>query len=265
MAQKTYSVYNSSATTGDEHFIIQIGKSHIVLMLGSANKLNGFEYYSIDGDLEESLSEIKDQSLLLDKTYSETKVYYNLEEAVLVPVGFFNTSIAPGYLDLAFGNNPGSRINFENVNVNPGIVNVYRSNEGWSDIITHHFRAVTKRHLYSKLVEQALSSPDAIHVTFYKDEMLVIAVKQQQLQLIQSFSYQAAEDIVYHLLNTCKQTDTEANETNINVSGLIDIDSNNYKLLKKYFPKLKLQNTDTQLQQNEYPLHYFTPFFNLLA
>lgn len=266
MAQKTYSLYHSETVEGDQQLVAEIGATHLALVLGTQSKISGFEYFDADdNDLEALLSFAKENSLLLDKSYSETKLFYNLEESVLVPSVHFNSSVASEFLDIAFGDKAASRINVENINVQPGIVNVYRSDSNWQNIITHYFRAVTKRHLFSRLIETVPTN--CVKVQFYNHEMIVVAANNQ-LQLARRFEISTDEDAVYHLLNACKQTAIDPLNTTLEVSGLINTESQLFQLLKQYFGEVQLQNANENiLPQQEllkYPLHYFTPFFNLL-
>jgi hypothetical protein len=269
MAEKTYSLYNDAEIL-DQRLAVEIGDSYIVLVTGTGGKISGLEYFTTDENtLEEILNEIGDHSSLIKKNYSETRVYYNLKETVLVPVGQFNTSVASEFVDLAFGNTSASRVNVENINIAPGIVNVYRSNENWQEIISKYFRAVTKRHLYSKLVEQAVTNNEQLRVIFYKDSFTIVAVKNKQLKIVRSFDYKNDADALYHILNVCKQVDIDAADTSLFVSGFIEKDSSLFQLLKKYIGTAKLDNASYDAlpadQQSQYPHHYFTSFINLLS
>jgi hypothetical protein len=157
-------------------------------------------------------------------------------------------------------------VNVENVNVQPGIVNVYRSREDWQQLISQYFRAVTKRHLFSKLVESYAG--DGIKVQFYKDQMVVIARRDDHLQLARSFELSADEDAVYHLLNVCKQTGINPAEIPIYVSGFIEENSAAFGYISKYFDVVVMDNASILLLQRNnpgpYPDQYFAPFFNLL-
>ena len=252
----------------DQRLAVEIGDSYIVLVAGADKKPAGLEYFTKDEDnLDESLDVISHHSSLLKKNYSETRVFYNLEETVLVPVGQFNTSVASEFIDLAYGNKTASRVNVENINVAPGIVNVYRSDEHWQEVINRHFRAVTKRHLYSKLVEQAIAADQQIRLIFYNDSYIIVAVKNRQLRIIRSFALGSDADVLYHILNVCKQADIDVPGTTLNLCGTIDSDSSTCSLLRKYFV-VRLQNADHDVfpgDQNQYPRHYFTSFINLLS
>jgi hypothetical protein len=268
MAQKAYCLYNTGNIEGDQQLAVEIGKTYLALALGTAERLAGFEYYdTADNDPGELLDQIKENSQLLDGPYSQAKLFYNVAEAVLIPVGQFSTSVASEFVDAAFGGKPSSIVNVENVNVQPGIVNVYRSDESWQQAIRHYFRAVSKRHLFSKLIENAPA--DQFHVQFYKEEMVVVATKDKHLQLARSFEFSGDDDIVYHLLNSCKQTGIDPANTILGIEGFIDTGSKAVQVLKKYFKQVKpmapAQGFIADDIHSEYPLHYFTPFFKLLS
>jgi hypothetical protein len=265
MTEKLYSVYGKEEIL-DSRLAVEIGDSYIVLVAGINGNISGLEYYSTDDDLDETLENISHQSLLLKKNYSETKVFCNLKESVFVPVGLFNTAVASEFVELAFGNRASSRVNVEHVNVAPGILNVYRSNENWQEIISRHFRAVTKRHLYSKLVEDTIARRMEIRVIFYKDSFIVVALNDDQLRIARSFDFSNDADILYHLLNTCKQVDIIPSEVALYICGLIDTNTPAFALLGKYFDLIVINNEESRsLPENKYPDHYFNSFINLLS
>ena len=269
MAEKSYSLYNDAELL-DQRLAVEIGDSYVVLVAGAGNKIAGLEYFTADdNELEQTLEEISQQSSLLSKNYSETRVYYNLAESVMVPVGHFNSSVAAEFVDAAFGNKPARRVNVENVNTLPSMVNVYRSKDRWHDIIARHFRAVTKRHLYSRLVEQVLMNGEQVRLVFYKHSFVMVAAKERQVKIARSFSFSNDEDVLYQLLNACTQVDIDAAETTFNVSGFLDKDSSAFKLLKKYCGTVKLDNASydvfSKQEQDRYPHHFFTSFISLLS
>jgi hypothetical protein len=269
MAQLTCSLYDSATVEGDQQLAVEIGTTYLAFVLGTHSLITGFEYYDADdNDLEELLHFAKNKSRILHNSYSEARVYYNLEEAVLVPVGQFNTTIASEFIDLAFGNRSSCRVNVENVNVQPGIVNVYRSIENWQEIISRYFRAVTKRHLYSKLVEDCMADKIDLSVIFYKDSFVVTIAPGQQLKMVRRFGYNSDADVIYHLLNTCKQTGTLPEALQINITGFIEENAPLALSLTNYFGAMVVgvpHHAVPADQNGKYPSHYFTHFFNLLS
>jgi hypothetical protein len=269
MAQLTYSSYNSATVEGDQKLAVEISHSYVVLVLGTPAVVAGIEYFEADdNDLEELLNHVKHHSQLMDRAYSEARIYYNLDECVLVPAAGFNTAIATELMDLAFGSRASCRINVENINIQPGIVNVYRSKDDWQEIISRYFRAVTKRHLLSKLVEDSIRANKELTAIFYKDSITIIAAPGQHLHMARNFPYSNKADVLYHLLNTCKQTGIMANETPLNLGGLIREGSPVFDMLGKYFGALIIDDSLPALPgdpESHVAAGNFSHFYNLLA
>jgi len=268
MAEKKYSLYNNTEVL-DQRLAVEIGEGYIVLVAGAGGRISGLEYFTAEDTLEETLNDINQLSSLIKKNYSETRVFYNLEEAVMVPVGLFNSSVAAEFVDLAFGNKADARVNVENIDITPGIVNVYRSNEHWQEIINRHFRVVTKKHLYSKLVEDVVAGNESLRIIIYQNTFTIVAVKNKQLKIVRSFSFSSDADVLYHILNVCKQVDIDVASAPMHVSGFVDKDSSLLQLLKKYIGSVKLYNAAyndmPSVEKDQYPHHYFTSFINLLS
>jgi hypothetical protein len=280
MARKTVSIYNSSfdlSSLDTQQLNIEVSSKHVscVLKSDSKKRVDAFELFELDimngSDFEDAFYEIRTQSRLLDKSYKQVNVYYNLHEAVLVPAYKFNTNIAAEFISLSFGDKQQVRIHYETVNVEPNIINVYRLNEQWRDVINRNFISISEKHIYSELIEQAAEiETEAVHfiqLHFYKAEMIIVAMAKKQLQLIQKFAYSNAADALYHLLNTCKQLGFPVELTEIRLSGMVELNSETYQQIEKYFHKLMVEEITrdmlTKEQLSEYPQHFFTPYFKL--
>jgi hypothetical protein len=267
MAEKTYSSYSDTEIL-DQRLAVEIGDSYVALVAGADGRISGIEYFTTGDGLAETMDEISLLSSLMKKNYSETKVFYHVKESVLVPVAQFSTAVAAEFIDLAFGNSASSRVNVENINVAPGIVNVYRSHESWQDIIGRNFRAVTKRHLYSKLVEDIIAK-DELRLIFYKGSFIIIGVKDGQLKIARSFDFANDADALYHILNVCRQVDIKPGETLVSICGLISLDSTLFTLLEKYCDTILVNDSPGLTlpagHEERYPAHYFTSFVNLLS
>ncbi|HEX6916349.1 MAG TPA: DUF3822 family protein [Chitinophagaceae bacterium] len=264
MAQKIYSLYNDVELL-DEQLAVEIGEDYMVLVTGRAGKVSALEYFETDESaMHEALAAVEAASALMHKTFSETSCFLNLPEKVLVPAGQFNTTVAAELLDLSFGSRPGASVIMENVNVSPGIVNVYRTEADWQELISKRFRAVTRRHLHSRLAEQALQYDDYLGVTFYRSGFNIIAVSNRQLKLVRGFKSVTDADVLFDISNTCRQLDIVMADKTLHISGIIDTGSGLYRMINWYFKDVEPQIAGAA-DQGEHPAHYFTPFFNLLS
>lgn len=266
MPQLKYELYRSETIEGNQDLAVELGNDYLVLVLGNSNKVAGLEWYDAeDASLPELLDFVKSQSRLLDAPYTETKLVYNLEEAVMVPVGFFNSGFADAFTDVMFGPRAAARINIENVNVQPALVNVYRSEIEMQDLLPQYFRAISKRHLHTRMLEHA--PPHSVILRCYQ-ESVVVMVTGSQLLFVRSFHVATDADIVYHVLNVCRQTAVDPSSSTLRVSGSIAPDATALQQLASYFLELQLEHpAEDQLPgaASTFPPHYFTPFVNLLA
>jgi hypothetical protein len=107
---------------------------------------------------------------------------------------------------------------------------------------------------------------DGLSVIFYPRRILVALTGDGQIQLFQSFEYEAADDVAYYLLNICRQFGHEPETVSLGMSGMIDESSTLYNEILKYFGQAALEpfapaTAVTALQ--EYPSHFFSPLLKL--
>ena len=86
--------------------------------------------------------------------------------------------------------------------------------------------------------------------------------------MIQSLEYETPEDVLYYLLNIAEQFELSRTDLSLHISGLVDLQYKLFRELTNYFRSITVQNFDRtllQLEITEFPIHYFTPFFNLTS
>jgi hypothetical protein len=95
-----------------------------------------------------------------------------------------------------------------------------------------------------------------------------VAVKNKQLQIIQSFDFTTAEDALYYILNIANKFNVSTNDTLL-LSGIIETNDPLFKYLQQQFKNVLLTVVNDEQCSLEklaaYPSHYFSPFFNLQA
>ncbi|HEX8277631.1 MAG TPA: DUF3822 family protein, partial [Segetibacter sp.] len=249
---------------------------HIACIKKKGNKrISAFELFNFTeneaADFTSLFKTISADSKLFNKAYSATQVFINNESSMLVPVFNFNTEIAADYLNVIFGEDPFSKVQFEHLPIEPGMMNVFRVPEELTTVLQHNLTQVTFEHTYSNVVKIVASDISAfpsgcIYIQFYNTSIIVTVVKNGKLQIIQSFIYETEEDVIYYLLNLTRLFELNTVDLSIQISGLIDLDLTLYKELIAYFKHVEVQNVNKSallLDIKEHPLHYFTPFFNL--
>ncbi|MEJ7681681.1 MAG: DUF3822 family protein [Segetibacter sp.] len=280
MPNKSFSIYNSdkdAIADIDDRLVLEVGRTHMACIIKKEHKktISAFELFSFTeneaADFAKLFKAVAADSKLLAKSYPATQVFINNETSLLVPIFNFNNEIAVNYLDVVFGEDPISKIQFEHLPVEPGMMNVYRVQEDLLNILYGNLTKVTLKHTWSNIIKTVISNissfpPEFIYIQFYNTSIIAVVMKDKKLQLIQSFIYEASEDVLYHLLNIAEQFKFNNDKLPLQISGLIDLNYTLYRELITYFRNVKVKNMDTSKllpDIKEYPLHYFTPFFNL--
>jgi hypothetical protein len=174
---------------------------------------------------------------------------------------------------MIFGQERNSRIQFEHLEVNGDMMNVFRISSSWFDIINRELLISNFHHTYSNILRRVFSTSleasfPFIITQFYPAYIITVVIKDGQLQFIQSFIYHSDNDVLYYLLSISKQHNISAADLLIRVSGMIDLQSSLYSQLQKYFRHVEVENIDRsklQMDVGQHPPHYITPFVNYLV
>jgi len=102
-----------------------------------------------------------------------------------------------------------------------------------------HFKNILWKHNSSILIESLihqfkLQEGERIYISIQNKSFDVTILETKYLKFFNSFSYRAAEDLIYYLLFTFEQLQLNPNQTPLIISGEIEEDSDVYKLLFKY-------------------------------
>lgn len=276
MSTKAFGIYSSGgneAIENDEALIIEIGYSHVAcLVSGGDQKIAAFELHTLTKeetlDFKNLYSRVIAKSKLLDRTFTNTRLYINNEFVVPVPASNFNEGIATDYLNVVFGEDEDSFQQVEDV-AEAALMIAFRLPREWYHVINNHFKSVSVQHSYTSIIRRAISTASnafVIRVQFYPAYIIAVVMQDGALQFIQSFIYQSAEDVLYYLLSICQRLNMNTPDLTIYLSGMIDLKSALYLQLVKYFRNIVLEDVDKNhvaIDISGHPPHYFTPFFNL--
>jgi hypothetical protein len=159
--------------------------------------------------------------------------------------------------------------------IEPAFINAYRIKKEIIDSIENKFTLISSHHSYTSIIENALLANTGnkqigfLKVQFYERLMVVALLKEGALQLIQSYNFQNADTIAYHLSNIIQQFGLLPQDVEINISGLIDFNGEELACIRQFFTAISFDNISTKhalLNDNDhYPLHYFSPFIKLLV
>lgn len=278
MPNKSFSIFQQAegiAADTAKRLVLEVGKTHVTVISQNVNKnIAAFELFSYAeneaADFSALFAAISADSKLINAAYENAEVFINNEVSILVPIFKFDREIAEDYLTIMFGENVSCKTQFEHLPVEPGIINVYRIEEQVSEVLRNNLKNVTFKHTWSNIAKKIISGISAypaecIYIQFYNTFIIAAVIKDKKLQIIQSFIYQAPEDVLYTLLNLTTQFKLNSDKLVLKIGGMIDLNFTLYRELITYFKHVEVQNADAALlpEIKDYPLHYFTPFFNL--
>ncbi|MGB8192050.1 MAG: DUF3822 family protein [Chitinophagaceae bacterium] len=251
------------------------GLSYLVLHQVRQEVLDA-KYYTLPGAEGKNLSDrfrtIIDTDEVLHQQFRESMVLYNFAEGMLVPDTLFNLETNRELIDLAYGSVSKGLILSEKVPSHPAHT-TYRIPADVHSLFQHSFNTGKYWHIYTLWLASLKNFPPEaednqaqLYVLFYPDRMLVAVYKNTQLQLVQTFEYQVAEDVVYYLLNICRQLQLSAEEALVVVSGYAQHDSPLFTEMRKYFMHCRLDEapaTFTTQVFDPLPAHFFSPLLKM--
>lgn len=234
-------------------------------------------YYSVpvsdSHNLSDRLRAVIDADELLNNQFRQSIVLYNFAESMLVPDTAFKLENNRDLMELSFGTVSKGLILSEKVPSHPAH-NVYRVAPDVHSLFQHKFTAGKYWHLYSLWLSSLKSFPPEledddsghIQVLFYPDKMLVSVYKRERLQLVQTFLYQVPEDVVYYLLNICRQLNLSPETVALIVSGYAENDSALLTEVKKYFLHCSMDEVPPIFTTSIFkplPVHFFSPLLKM--
>ncbi len=224
-----------------------------------------------DKTLTEVLREILENDALLKRKVKETLLVYNFPESSLVPEALFSMDTNKDMVDIVHGNLQKGLVLSEKI---PWweLFNVYRISADLHHLLQQQFTAGKYWHFYSLLLKSykmfdSADGQDCLKVIFYPDKMVTLVIQGGKVHLMQTFQYQDARDVAYHLLNTCRQLGIDPEGIKVLVGGLIDRQSALTEELYKYFLQIDFERIDESIkitdELKELPLHYFSSILKM--
>jgi hypothetical protein len=238
--------------------------------------IDAIELYQIDqsnADWSDILFEVKQNSKILGPTYSDCFVYFNFEEALILPMSEMSASASADYLSLIYGTDERADTKFDRINSTLPTVTIYRIKKSLTELLDRNFLIFKIQHTYTNILNDVLNR-DSIPAIFlkmivYQKHMIIVLVKDNQLQLIQTYRFLHSDDILYFAISITNQTGVSPLETELELSGLVDLQNSLLDQLKKSFGIVNFDvvnhNGINQASPSNYSPYFLTPFYKLLA
>ena len=267
--------YTPKAT---DQLAIEIGSDQFVCMVknASTNEIDAIEFFQIDQsklDWSDILFEIKQNSKILGPSYSNTSIFYNFEEALVLPIAKMSATASEDYLSLIFGEDERTDTKFDSINTTLPTVTVYRIKKSLTELLNRNFLLFKTQHIYTNILNDLLNRENLpsvfLKLIVYQNHFIVVLVKDNELQLIQSYNFTNSDDILYFIINIANQTGLSPLQAKLEVSGLVDLHTDLLEQLKKSFGIVSFDLISNQesikVNPSNYSPYFLTPFFKLVV
>ncbi len=260
------------------HLFVEISPSQVVYLV--KNTVNAqmeaieiFHFNMNHGDWSDIFFEIKEQSALIGLSFSNTSIYFNINEALLLPLNNLSASSADDFLSLVYGPEENTTTKHDKIEYSLPFVTIYRIKNSLIEILNRNLILFNIQHTYSPILRDVFErdnlAPIFLKLVVYHQHIIVVYIKDNQLQLTQTYSFKNSDDILYYLLGIIQQDGYTAIQTQIEISGLIDQHIGLYEQLKQSFgivsyDEINLEDT-IKIGLEKYPAYTFTPFYKLMA
>jgi Protein of unknown function (DUF3822) len=253
------------------HLLLELGPAYLCYTVfnTATNTFTGLEYYHWDAHepAETCLKEILALPFL-GNHFTKVNIFYHYPEAVLTPGAYYHMDQNRAMLQSVYGDLAEGNIIAEPI-TGKGMYAIYRIPATIQQLLGDKFPGGNYSHSYSCMVKNTESFARSMTATFYHDFFSLVVMKASRLKLVQQFAYQTPEDVVYHLLNICRQFGIDTAEIELQLGGLIDENSALYKDIYKYFGHIQLRERPAAFGYDAafdaFPPHFFSPLFNCLS
>jgi hypothetical protein len=242
---------------GFSYAIKDDNNAYIAVAVFHFDKSTGVDDYSIILQME------LQRQPLLSGNFKKVYIMYSFGESVLIPFSLYNSRENTNVLNLIHGDLQSNISVLTDVIAENGIYNSYRVPTPAVSVIKSKFPHAVNRHQYSVLLKQVPAEEDKLLIIFYPKKVVMMLNKNGSTQFINTFSYDTADDVLYILLNTCKQF--EVANIPVEINGMLEVNSGLSKEIHKYFSSVSFTKLPAGCNYSEeitrHPVHYFSYIF----
>lgn len=203
------------------------------------------------------------QHKVLSEKFKKSCLIYSVPRNVLIPFTMYNSQKNAEVINLVHGDLCAGETILNDIIPGQDMYNTYSISKALNDTVFHQFPAIRGVHQFSALLKKERSGSDKMSAILYHEKVVVILYKDGKFQLLNSYSYRTPEDVVYILLNICRQFDTP--DIPLEAVGFIEESSALFKCIYNYFSTAHLVKPSEEYQFEEgiaqYPAHFFNHLF----
>ncbi len=257
-----------------DQMAIEIDSHQITCMVknSSTGEIDAIELFQVEQastDWSDILFEVKQNSKILGPTYADCFIYFNFEEALILPMSEMSASASSDYLSLVYGLDEKADTKFDRINSSLPTVTIYRIKKSLSELLDRNFLIFKTQHSYTNILNDVLNREGIpsifLKLIVYHKHFVLVLMKDSQLQLIQSYTFLNSDDILYFAISVANQSGASPLQTHLELSGMIDLHPNLLDQLKKSFGIVSYDFMPNQLSPSNYSPYFLTPFYKLLV
>jgi hypothetical protein len=239
------------------------------------NTFIAFEEYRFNGiyndySLVTPLKEIINTNPLYKKEFRAINVAFVNNRSTLIPKAIYKADKLYSFHQFNFSIQEEDQLYSDQL-INLSAYNVYSI----PDYIISEFKTFKNthfKHFSSSLIEASLvhakneNALSLINIHVLPSCFQVIIVKNQKLELYNSFNYQSSEDFIYYLLFVLDQLNINNEKATVTLTGEVEKNSVIYSMLFKYIKTLNFGNRPDNVKFSyileEIPNHFHYSLFN---
>lgn len=202
-------------------------------------------------------------------SFSQVAISYRFPSCVLVPSSNYHFQEEALYLQSAGADYPGQVLKSDHLPAF-GIQTVYGLPRSLNIAVTRQYLRHQYWHGHSVFLKTIpVSGVLRLYTDIRPTDFTVYLIGEEKPWLCNIFSYTSPADILYRLLQICRDFGISRQEIELEISGFVDEGSALYKELYAYFANLLFSDDPDYMRWahafSEHPSHYFSSISKLAA
>jgi hypothetical protein len=180
----------------------------------------------------------------LNYPYKEVKIAVTTDNCVTVPNELYNSKDLNAYINF-FTKAPSKTLHVKN-NGNFDFTSIFCLQQHLEDELDMHFKTASKHEQSEAVLNLAAHIENGLVFDFTALSFTAIQVVNGKLVFKNAFEIESGDEFNYFLLLLIKQLDLDLEQTPLYISGIINENDQNHRILQKYF-----KNAQFSLPQNK--------------
>ncbi len=234
------------------------------------NSIEGVKSYQFknnnSSEIADHLSEIFKENFIQGK---RATLFLDFKESMITPEKYYNSETNSEALNLLFGKKDSilkdEKIKLLNHSNLENAFNIYRVEKDIYSVINNFYPDSNIYHSSSKQIEKA---ENGLTLSIFNNIIKLLLKDDDGFKFVKHFNYKTPLDVVFVLLDVCKNYKVSPQNIQLNLKGMIDKESNLFKEIEKYFMNVKfeLPHADVKFnfQNDEESNHYFSNLTHLI-